>query len=184
MAFQSSQTIIGAREDGTPTGEYFSRLTGHSGEGKKHFAISVFLINKKGEVLLQKRKHRIFDNLWDTTASTHQLHVGEQKNETDEEATDRSLQVEYGISPGSIHYQNVGFINYFAQYEGGFCENEHDIILVGKYDGEVHLNPEEGYEYKWVEKLGFLKDIKENPKFYTPWAIEAVKLLETKDFFK
>ncbi len=183
MSFQAEQTIIGANEDGTPTGEYFSRLIGHTGGGKKHFAISVLLINKKGENLLQKRKHRIFDNLWDTTASTHQIHFEDGRNETDEEATDRSLEAEYRIKPGSITYQNFGGINYFAKYEDGFCENEHDIILVGEYDGEFKLNPDEGYDCKWVDKQTFLKDIKENPKEYTPWAIEAVKLLEQKGFF-
>lgn len=178
---QPNQIIIGASEDGTPTGEYFAKEIGHTGEGKRHFAISVLVYNSKGEVLLQKRKHRVFDDIWDMTASTHQLHSEDGINETDEEATLRSLKREYGINEVK-NLKNYGGINYFAQY-GDVCENEHDIILTAEYDGDVKLNNEVGYNYKWMEKEEFLKDIEENPRKYSPWSQKAVELLKQKGFF-
>lgn len=180
--YQADQIILGANDDGTPTGEYFKRVVGHTGKGKRHFAISVLITNSKGEVLIQERKHKIFDRIWDTTASTHQLHREDGTNETDEEASDRSLEVEYGIPKGSIKYKKYGGINYFAQY-GDFCENEHDIFLTGVYDGIIKLNPEEGYSYRWMNKGEFLTDVKTNPKNYTPWTVIGVKLLEERGFF-
>ena len=182
MAFNPDQIIIGANNDGTPTGEYFPRIVGHSGEGKHHFAISFFILNSKGELLLQKRKHKIYDNLWDTTGSTHQLHHQDGSDETDEEATDRSFKVEYGVKEGSVSWKKWGGFNYFAKY-GELCENEYDIVLTGQYDGEVNLNPDEGYEIDWIDKQKFLEDIRSNPKKYTPWAVGAAKLLEEKGFF-
>lgn len=180
--YQPKQIIIGADDKGNPTGEYFSRRIGHKGAGKRHFAVSFFLINSKGELLLQRRKHKIFDNFWDTTGSTHQLHKKDGTNETDEEASDRGIRIEYEIVEGNIKWRNFGGFNYFAQY-GQYCENEYDKMLVGKYDGEVSLNPKEGYEIKWLGRKKYLSDITKNPQKYTPWAIEGTKLLKTKGFF-
>lgn len=174
------QIILGADEEGKFTGEYFPKSVGHTGEGKHHFAITVLIYNSKREVLLQKRKHKIFDNIWDMSASTHQLHREDGTDETDEEATLRALKVEYGIE--NVKLQDLGGFNYFAKY-GEHCENEHDKLLVGEYNGEVNLNAEAGYEYKWMDKGGFLEDVEENPESYTPWTIKGVKLLKEKGFF-
>ncbi len=174
------QIILGADENGNFTGEYFPKSEGHTGKGRHHLAITVQIYNSKGEVLLQKRKHKIFDNIWDMTASTHPLHRDDGTDETDEEATLRALEVEYGIK--DVDLKNLGGFNYFAKY-GNFCENEHDKMLIGKYDRKVNLNPEAGYEYKWMPKEDFLKDVSEHPEQYTPWTIEGVKLLQRQGFF-
>ncbi len=174
------QIILGADEKGNFTGEYFPKSVGHTGVGKHHFAITVQIYNSKGELLLQLRKHKIFDNIWDMTASTHQLHRADGTDETDEEATLRALKVEYGID--NVSLKNLGGFNYFAKY-GEHCENEHDKMLVGEYNGVVHLNPEVGYEYKWMPKEEFLKDIEANPKNYTPWTRAAIGILKQANFF-
>ncbi len=177
---QPNQIIKGANEDGTPTGEYFPKEEGHTGKGRHHFAISVLLYNPKGEVLLQRRKHLVFDDIWDMTASTHQLHT-EAGDETDEEATMRALDREYGITKVE-DLKNWGGINYFAQY-GDFCENEHDKILTAQFDGELRLNSEVGYNYKWMSREEFLEDIEVNPENYAPWAVKGTQLLKDKGFF-
>ncbi len=102
-------------------------------------------------------------------------------DETTEQATQRCLKIEYGISPTSPRLRGVkviGFFNYFSKY-GKFCENEHCAILVGEYNGPLNLNPRAGYEYKWMDKKEFLNDMAKNPQNYTPWAIEALTLLKT-----
>jgi isopentenyl-diphosphate delta-isomerase len=160
--------------------EYVSKIKAHTGEGIHHLAITVFVFNSKGEVLLQKRKHKIFDNIWENTASTHQLHREDKTDETDEEATLRALKREYGIE--KIELEKLGGFNYF-QRNGDLCENEFCKLLIGKYDGEVKLNPEVGYAIKWMDKNEFLKDLEKHPQSYTPWTIEAVKLLKDRKFF-
>jgi len=149
----------------------------------------VLLFNSKGQVLLQKRKHKIFDNLWDLTGATHPLHKAEGpaspdgsqggSDESLEEAMWRCLRAEWDISPtssgraGLRGVKEIGVFNYFSR-DGKFCENEHCFLMVGEYDGEVNLDQEMGYEYKWMDKKEFLKDIEQNPQDYTPWAIKAV----------
>src|SRR3989344_1200496 len=67
------QTILAVDDNGNFL-EYISKEAGHSGKGKRHLAIAVLLTNSEGQVLLQKRKHQIFDNIWDITGATHPLH--------------------------------------------------------------------------------------------------------------
>lgn len=170
------QTILACDDKGKFL-EYIPKKVGHTGEGKRHLAITVLLYNSKGQVLLQKRKHQVFDNIWDITGATHPLHREDGTDESLEEATWRCLQREYGIKE-RIPLKNLGFFDYFAKV-GELCENEHCAILVGEYNGPLRLNPEVGYEYKWMDKEEFLKDIEQNPKDYSPWAVKAAKLIRT-----
>lgn len=169
------QIIIVCDDQGNPTGEYIPKIEGISGDGVKHLAVSVLLYNSKGEVLIQKRKHKVFDNLWDVTASTDVSHFKEGQDESLEEAVKRCLKREYNIE-GVNNLKNLGGFSYFAK-DGDHCENEYDVMWVAEYNGEFTLNPEVGYEYKWMRKEEFLKDIKANPQNYTPWAIHCSSFL-------
>lgn len=175
------QTILLADENGNFTGEYESKIVCHTGQGKHHLAISVFVYNSKGEILLQQRKHEVFDNLWDNTGSTHQLHREDGTDETDEEATLRCLKVEWGIDQVES-MENLGGFNYFAQY-GKLCENEHCKLLIAEYNGEIKMNQEVAYDYKWMDKNEFLKDITKNSDKYTPWCIHEIPVLKKNNFF-
>lgn len=135
------QIILGADESGNFTGEHFPKMVGHTREGRHHLAITVLVYNNKGEVLLQKRKHKVFDNIWDFTGATHPLHGEDGGDETFEEATLRCLKVEYGID--HVDLKNLGGFNYFAKI-GALCENEYCMMMVGEYNGEIKLNPEVG----------------------------------------
>lgn len=175
------QIILACDEKGNFTGRYIPKAVGHTGVGKRHLAITVLIYNNKGEVLLQKRKHKVFDNIWDLTGATHPLHHKDGHNETFEKATLRCLKREYNIKP--IPLKNLGAFNYFAQY-GELCENEHCAILVGEYNGAINLNEAVGYSCRWFDKKKFLTDIEKNPQKYSPWARKAVKILKRKGFFK
>lgn len=175
----SDSQIILAVDDSGNFLEYIPKELGHTGKGKRHLAIVVLLQNSKGQVLLQKRKHKIFDDIWDLTGATHLLHRENGSDESLEEATLRCLREEWGISPTSPRLRGVkevGVFNYFAQY-GDYCENEHCAMMTGEYSGEVNLNPDVGYEYKWMEKEVFLKDIESDPKRYTPWAVAGINAI-------
>lgn len=172
------QIILACDDKGNFKGEYIPKEVGHTGKGMRHLAITVLLFNDKNQVLLQRRKHRVFDDIWDLTGATHPLHLESGADETFEEATWRCLEREYGINE-KIPLKNLGTFNYFAQY-GDFCEHEHCAMLIGEYNGKIKLNPEVGYGYKWIDRDKFLKDINTNPQKYSAWAIEGVKLIVDK----
>lgn len=174
------QIILACDDEGNFL-EYIPKVVGHTGEGRRHLAITVLVYNSKGQVLLQRRKHKVFDNIWDFTASTHPLHKEGEQDETFEQATLRALKDEYDIE-SSIKLENLGSFNYFAKWNS-HCENEHCAMMVGEYDGEIKMDPAVGYEYKWINKREFLKDVESNPQQYTPWVIDGMKILEQKGFF-
>jgi len=171
------QIIIACDSEGVFKGEYIPKTVGHTGEGRRHLAIAVTVYNSKGQILLQRRKHQVFDDIWDVTGATHPLHRKDGTDETLEEATLRCLKVEYNIDP--IPLKNLGAFNYFAPYhtvQGEYCENEHCYLLIGEHNGSFKLNPEVSYGYKWMGKQEFLNDIAVHPEIYSPWAVKATKM--------
>lgn len=182
------QVILACDENGNFQ-EYIPRMVGHTGDGRKHIGITIIITNNKGEMLLQKRKHKVFDNIWCFAADTHRYHLPAGIDETLEEASQRSLKEDFNIP--EIELENFGFFNYFGK-DGGycenqqavFCENEYCATMVGEYNGEIKLNPNAGYEYVWISKTDFLKDFEGNPEKYAIWVPGAVKVLRGKGFFK
>lgn len=167
------QFLLLVDDQDTFNGEYAKKEKCHTGIGLHHRAFVVLLQNKKGEVLLQKRKHKLWDGYWDLTAISHVLHL-EDHDESYEEAANRSLKREMGIS--GVTVKNVGAFNYFVK-EGRHCENEYCAILIGIYDGKVTANTDVVYEYAWMDRDVFISDVINNPKKYTPWTICTVAKL-------
>src|SRR3989344_4594674 len=157
--------------------------TVHTGRGKRHRAFVTTLFDSKGQILIQKRKHKLFDGLWDLTAISHNLRIN-GKNESYQEASDRALKKEMGIL--QVPVKKIGAFNYTAR-DGVNCENEYCAILVGKYDGEIKPNIKEVYGTKSVFFDDFIKDITQNPNNYTPWsrlAAEKIKNADVENFKK
>ncbi len=155
-------------------GKYAPKMKCHTGAGLRHRAFTMMILNKKGEVLLQKRKHKLWDNYWDLTNS-HLLHRENGTDETYEEAAQRCLKREWGIN---IPVKNLFAFNYFAQYENNLCENEYCLFMVGQYNEQPKPNPEVAYDYQWMSFEKLLEDIKLHPQEYTPWLIKALEELE------
>lgn len=170
------QQIILAVDDNGNFEEYIPRSTGHKGVGRRHIGLTILLTNSKGEVLLQKRKHKVFDNIWCFSADTHPYRL-DSRDESIDQASKRALKEDFNIK--DIALENLGFFNYF-QRDGKYCENEYCAMMVGEYNGEVKLNPEHGYDFTWMDKKDFLKDFETNPKKWAPWIKGGVKILKEK----
>ena len=165
-------------------GKYVPKSQCHFGDGLHHRAFTIMILNKKGDVLLQKRKHKLWDNYWDLTNS-HPLHREDGTNETYEEAAKRCLKREWGVNFSVKKLFAFNYFarykvlpkagSYFAKYKENFCENEYCVFMVGKYDGKVYPNPEVAYGYQWKPLKSLLKEIETSPEIYTPWAIKALK---------
>jgi isopentenyl-diphosphate delta-isomerase type 1 len=159
------------------SGDYATRKKCHTGKGLHHRAFVVLLENKKGEVLLQKRKHKLWDNYWDTTAISHVLHLKDH-DETYTDAALRAMKSEMGIAKMSL--EKIGGFNYFAKH-GKNCENEYCTILIGNYNGKVKADSRAVYEYQWMKKKEFIQHCLDENNVYTPWAILTGKFLAAKN---
>lgn len=143
----------------------------HQGDGLKHRALSVMLyrvVGGKKEWLLQKRAMTkpVFSGFWGNTCCTN-LRVGDEYLPR---AVSR-LQEEMGIKIEEKDLLIVYRFSYRADdpTKDGWCENELDTVIVGKYDGEVECNPEEVSECKWMEIDDLKVEIEKNPDQYAPW---------------
>ena len=132
-------------------------------KGVLHRAFSVFIFNKKDELMLQQRAHSKYHSpgLWTNTCCSHQ-----REGESNIQAGKRRLQEEMGFI--TELRDTISFI-YKAPFDNGLTEYEFDHILVGKYDEDPILNPEEAAAFKWMNLEDVKKDMEVNPQLYTAW---------------
>ena len=164
------QQLILVDENDNFLGKYASKSRCHAGKGLHHRAFTLLIQNSNGEVLLQHRKHLLWDKSWDLTNS-HLLHKKDGLDESDEESVSRCLKREWGVD---FPVKRLFSFNYYAKF-GDFCENEYCIYFIGQYGGEVYPNPEVAYGYKWMPFKQLLEDIKIHPEIYTPWLLKALE---------
>lgn len=151
----------------------------HKGKGLKHRALSVILyrstppaaslgVKKSIEILMQKRANTkpVFKDLWSNTCCTN-LRPGDEYLSR---AVTR-LQEEMGIVIKQEDLRILYSFSYEAddQIQLGWCENELDTVIVGEWDGEMTLNPEEASDAKWMKYEEMVADMKNNPQIYSPW---------------
>lgn len=132
-------------------------------KGLLHRAFSVFIFNEKNELMLQQRALSKYHSpgLWTNTCCSHQ-----REGETNIEAGRRRLQEEMGFT--AELEDTISFI-YKAPFDNGLTEHEFDHILVGNYNEEPLLNPEEAEAWKWMGLDDVAKDMEDNPSIYTEW---------------
>jgi isopentenyl-diphosphate delta-isomerase len=128
-----------------------------------HRAFSVFIFNKKGELMLQQRAADKYHSplLWTNTCCSHQ-----RDGETNLEAGKRRLFEEMGFV---TELKEVFSFIYKAPFDNGLTEHELDHVMVGYFDGEPNLNAEEVESYKWMTLEDVKSDIENNPHEYTAW---------------
>lgn len=158
-----SETVILVDEKDNPIG-FDEKINAHSNGGKLHRAFSIFVVNSKGELLLQlraKAKHH-FRNLWTNPCCSHP-----RKDEKLEAAAHRKLKQEFGFD---TDLQEVfSFIYKATDPESKLTEHEFDHVFLGKFDGVPKPNPEEIDDWKWTTPSKLHQDLKTHPTSYTPW---------------
>jgi len=64
--------------------------------------------------------------------------------------------------------ESISFI-YKAPFDNGLTEHEYDHVLLGKYNDEPDINPEEVAAWKWMRMEDVKVDIALHPDEYTEW---------------
>ena len=128
-----------------------------------HRAFSVFVMNDKGETMLQQRAANKYHSplLWTNTCCSHQR-VGESNIE----AGKRRLQEEMGFS---VPLKELFSFVYKAPFDNGLTEHELDHVMIGKYNDKPRINTEEVADWKWMKPVDIKNDISKNPAMYTAW---------------
>ncbi|MDJ0644614.1 MAG: isopentenyl-diphosphate Delta-isomerase [Flavobacteriaceae bacterium] len=128
-----------------------------------HRAFSVFVFNKKGELLLQQRAAHKYHSplLWTNTCCSHQ-----RNGETNIEAGTRRLQEEMGFV---CDLKEIFSFIYKAPFDNGLTEHELDHVMVGTYDDDPAINTDEVEGFKWMSLDEVKEDIQSQPEIYTEW---------------
>ncbi|MDP2542233.1 isopentenyl-diphosphate delta-isomerase [Tenacibaculum discolor] len=128
-----------------------------------HRAFSVFVFNDKNELMLQQRAAEKYHSplLWTNTCCSHQ-----RDGESNIEAGKRRLQEEMGFS---CELEEVFSFIYKAPFDNGLTEHEYDHVMIGRFNDEPIVNPEEVASYKWMPLEEVKNDIENYPEEYTAW---------------
>lgn len=128
-----------------------------------HRAFSVFVFNDQNQLMIQRRAAHKYHSpgLWTNTCCSHQ-----REGETNIEAGKRRLMEEMGFTTSLT--ENISFI-YKAPFDNGLTEHEYDYILLGDYNDEPNINPDEVSEWKWMSLEDIENDMKVHPEQYTEW---------------
>lgn len=131
--------------------------------GRLHRAFSIFVFNKEGALLLQRRAASKYHSggLWTNTCCSHP-----RLDEPTEAAAHRRLREEMGF--GCPLEKAFTFV-YRADVGGGLVEHEFLHVYLGEYDGDPNLNPEEADAFKWISLDELFDDVRKHPEKYTAW---------------
>ncbi len=139
------------------------KLKAHQNGGKLHRAISIFIFNKKGEVMLQQRASTKYHGggLWSNTVCSHP-----REGENAVQASHRRLKEEMGFD---CEMHEVFAFEYTAKMDKGLTEHEYDHVVFGSYTKSPKPNPEEVQDWKWVDLKELKSSVEKDPKNYSPW---------------
>ncbi|OGH13958.1 MAG: isopentenyl-diphosphate delta-isomerase [Candidatus Levybacteria bacterium RIFCSPLOWO2_02_FULL_37_10] len=154
------------------------KLKAHNSNTPLHRGFSLFLFNKKGELLLQQRskKKKTWPLTWSNSCCGHP-----GLNEKVFDAVWRRLNYELGI--GKIKLYNILPNFSYRAKKDGIVENELCPVLIGFTGQEPKINKEEVEDIKWIPWKKFIKEIEKNPGGYSPWCVEEIEQLKNNDRF-
>jgi len=151
--------IILVDESDNPTGT-IEKLKAHQ-LGLLHRAFSIFILNNRGDLLLQKRAKAKYHSpgLWSNACCSHPTTKNIQKE------AQKRLHQEMGIK---CSLEEIFSFIYMVKV-GNLTENEFDHVFIGHYNGNVKINKKEAEDYKWLSFENLKNDITQNPQNYTEW---------------
>ncbi len=128
-----------------------------------HRAFSVFVLNDKNQVMLQKRAEHKYHSplLWTNTCCSHQ-----REGETNLQAGIRRLYEEMGFK---TQLKELFHFIYKAPFDNGLTEHELDHVMIGYYNDEPNINHDEVCDWTWMDIEYIKEDISSNPDLYTIW---------------
>ena len=139
-----------------------SKLAAHH-ERNLHRAFSIFIINSKGQLLLQRRASNKYHSggLWSNTCCGHP-----RPEEGIRVAAHRRLVEEMGFDCELAESMTVV---YNLDVGKSIFENEYVHILVGAFEGQPHPNSAEVSDWRWTSFDQFDQALKRQPETHTAW---------------
>jgi isopentenyl-diphosphate delta-isomerase len=144
-------------------------------DGLLHRAVSVFVADRAGRMLLQRRAAGKYHSggLWSNTTCTHP-----RPGENPHQAANRRLREEMGIEADLEH---VFAVIYHLDVGGGLVEHEFDHVYRGVADADPRPDPAEVMEWRWVEPGELRRELEVDPDRFTAWfRLVAPRLMDAR----
>lgn len=149
----------------------------HKHPAKLHQAVSVWLINDKNQVLMQRRSaHKIVGAGWWANAICGNV----RPSEIYSACALRRLKEEIGIE--NVQLKPVYKFKYKAYCNETYGEYEFDQVYVGKFNGEPVLNQDEVTETVWISLEELVKNITINAACVSPDQTLLMGLKDLKEY--
>lgn len=128
-----------------------------------HRAVSVFIMDSRGEWILQKRAQHKYHSkgLWTNTCCTHPL-----PGESEEESANRRLKEEMGIQ---CSLKKLFTFIYKEKMGGGLTEYEYDHVFFGISDNTPVINTDEVESWLKISFDNLHQSVMDQPDLYTYW---------------
>lgn len=151
--------LVDARNSRIGTGE---KLSVHR-QGLLHRAFSIFLVDWRGAVLLQRRHPAKYHSggLWANTCCGHP-----RPGEPTIKGARRRLFEELGVRAALTRAFQT---EYYARFDNGLSENEIVSIYVGPLAGELQPQPEEVVELTTMTLAELSEAVQREPGAYAYW---------------
>jgi isopentenyl-diphosphate delta-isomerase len=132
-------------------------------EGALHRAFSVFVFNREGALLLQKRARTKYHSggLWSNTCCSHP-----RPGETTEAGARRRLREEMGFE---CELRPELRFTYRVELANGLIEHEVDHVLSGWWDGTPHPDAREVEDWRWCSPAELAAALRDRPHEFTLW---------------
>jgi len=159
MSLVEEVTLVDANGKAIGTAE---KMSAHR-QGLLHSAVSVFLFDQKGRMLLQRRAFHKYHcgGLWANSCCSHP-----RPSELPEHTASRRIFEELGVSAS---LERIGTHLYRANVGNGLVENEYVYLFRGTLENdEMTLNSEEVADvtYLYPDEIRNLRERKDN---LAPW---------------
>ncbi len=169
MLLQKNEVIL-VNEQDEPVGT-MDKMEAHH-EGALHRAFSVFILNEKGEMLLQQRAADKYHSggLWSNTCCSHPY-----PNEDTQTAAHRRLEEELGFD---TELEPMFILRYKSDVGNGLIENEYDHIFIGTHSAQPAINTAEVMACKFSAMVEIENWLTERPEDFTAWFRLAFPLFQ------
>ncbi|MFC0710553.1 isopentenyl-diphosphate Delta-isomerase [Azorhizophilus paspali] len=142
---------------------FLDKASAHQGQGLLHRAFSLFVFNRRGELLLQQRAagKRLWPGFWSNTCCSHP-----RRGETLDEAVERRLNEELSMQ---CKLQFLFKFEYQAQFDAEGAEHELCSVYAGRSDEAPSLNLSEVSALRYISPEALDAEMAEHPQRFTPW---------------
>lgn len=142
---------------------YDSKVACHRGSGQLHRAFSVFIFNRRNELLLQQRSAAkpLWPLFWSNSCCSHP-----RRGESNNQSARRRLREELHVAARpEFLYQ----FRYHVPF--GDIGSEHELcsVYVARWDAPIEFNATEVAACCFLSPATLDRELAEHPERYTPW---------------